>query len=641
MSGTLPRAFGSYLLLARLGKGGAGSAYLSRHREDIYTQADQRTPIVVKCLHKQLRSHGEFIKRFRHEAEVAVRVKSPHVVRVLDAGEVGSLPYIAMDYIRGWTVSRVHASVIDGQSRLSIALAIELTLQILQGLVALHEATDAEGQPLDTVHRDLAPKNIMVGDDGRVRLIDLGLGKSRVQDWKTSTGAVMGSPGYMAPEQLKGQPVDQRTDLYAIGIVLHEMLVGRRYIEPGPPLDMLRQAMEHRYEAPSRLREEVSPALDEVVAQAMAPRLDDRFPDARAFLAALNHVLPRRPGAASIRQLIEKYLGQARRTRDVEVLRLLGMPEPNAPAEEAVTRVFVRHPEAPEVTRAVDIEDAAQPTQNWAPLQTLATPSTSSPSSSSFSSFAMIQQQPGYGFLVAIALVMAFGTGLGLMLASSSVQLSSTPAPIVPPADMTRPSVQRAPDVTVRAPIGDGTSRADQAATPEAPTVSEPVAGPRVSESHSSGPRAVQMATEQGPTAQPTDADRSAKYPEINRSAEMHRTTDASSDSRRATKASARDSSTPSAQGRRSAKRVRRTPRTTKPVQTVETRSTQLQNRIAGALKETTDASRRALLARLLGRLSMIQAGRDAAQQRQQLSALEKELNDVLKGKAGTSADPQ
>ncbi|MEO1335793.1 MAG: protein kinase, partial [Myxococcota bacterium] len=143
MSGTLPRAFGSYLLLARLGKGGAGSAYLSRHREEIYTQADQRTPIVVKCLHKQLRSHGEFIKRFRHEAEVAVRVKSPHVVRVLDAGEVGSLPYIAMDYIRGWTVSRVHASVIDGQSRLSIALAIELTLQILQGLVALHEATDA------------------------------------------------------------------------------------------------------------------------------------------------------------------------------------------------------------------------------------------------------------------------------------------------------------------------------------------------------------------------------------------------------------------------------------------------------------------------------------------------------------------
>ncbi|MEM7674875.1 MAG: serine/threonine-protein kinase, partial [Myxococcota bacterium] len=446
MSGSLPRAFGSYLLLARLGKGGAGSAYLSRRREDFGVESGPRIPLVVKCLHRQLREHGEFLKRFRHEAEVAVRVQSPHVVRVLDAGEVGSMPYIAMDYIRGWTVSRIHAGIIDGHSRFPIAMAIELTLQILQGLVALHEAVDAEGRPMHTVHRDLAPKNIMVGDDGRVRLIDLGLGKSSAQDWKTSTGAVMGSPGYMAPEQLKGDPVDQRTDLYAIGIVLHEMLVGRRYIEPGPPLDMLRQSMEQRYYAPSERRPEVSPELDAVISRAMARRLEDRFDDARAFISALSAVLPRRPGSTGVRQLTEEYLGHARRTRDVEVHRLLGLDEPHAPGQEMATRVFVRRPDAGEATQAMDWSEVVQPTENWSPQPTAATPSVASSPSYSL---AMIQQQPGYGFLVAVALVMAFGTGMGLMLASNESVLS--PAPIAPPSSsprpsaMPRPSVQRAP----------------------------------------------------------------------------------------------------------------------------------------------------------------------------------------------------
>ena len=233
MTASLPRAFGPYLLLARLGKGGAGSAYLARHRDEVHGAPVDARPLVVKILHPRLTERPEFIKRFRHEADVAVRVSSPHVVRVLDAGRVGEQPYIAMDYIRGWTLSRLNSRMAETDVRMALSLALELTLQSLQGLVALHEATDRAGRPLETVHRDLAPKNIMVGDDGRVRLIDLGLGKSRAQDWKTGTGTVMGSPGYMAPEQVTGDPVDQRTDLYAVGVVLHELLTGQRYVKPG------------------------------------------------------------------------------------------------------------------------------------------------------------------------------------------------------------------------------------------------------------------------------------------------------------------------------------------------------------------------------------------------------------------------
>ena len=345
MSSSLPRAFGPYLLLARLGKGGSGAAYLARHRDELHGASVEAKPLVVKCLHPRLIQYRDFLKRFRHEADVAVRVSSPHVVRVLDAGRVGDQPYIAMDYVRGWTLSRVNARAAEADVRVAIPLAIELMLQVLQGLVALHESTDSAGLPMETVHRDMAPKNLMVGDDGRIRLIDLGLGKSRAQDWKTDTGTVMGSPGYMAPEQITGRLVDQRADLYAVGVVFHELLTGRRYIDPGPPVDMLRQAMKQRFTPPSRWRKEVPTALDEIVAVALSARPEDRHPTARAFIGSLQAELPKRPGSIGVQMLTENLLGTERRARDDELRRLLGQSDPSQPVPEVMTEIYVRHSE--------------------------------------------------------------------------------------------------------------------------------------------------------------------------------------------------------------------------------------------------------------------------------------------------------
>jgi serine/threonine protein kinase len=322
----LPMPFGAYALLKSLGQGAMGDIHLARPYN---VRRGIPTPIVIKRLHGELASNPDFVRRFKHEAEIAVSVDSPHVAKVYDVGAVGETLYITMEYVNGWPVSKFIEAVIASGHHANISAIVDLIAGGLRGLTALHEAKDVRtGQPLGVVHRDISPKNLMVGEDGAMRLIDLGLGKSNVQDWKTRTGVVMGSVGYMPPEQVTAEKIDHRADLYAMGAVLFELLALRHYIARGPIPIMLRRSVEPTFEPPSRFRPDVPRGLDEVLQKALELDPNQRFQSAAEFLTAIRAVVPERKSAGGMITLISELFATSLPERKGELSQLLRLPLP-------------------------------------------------------------------------------------------------------------------------------------------------------------------------------------------------------------------------------------------------------------------------------------------------------------------------
>ena len=324
MSG-VPRIFGRYELLKRLGSGATGDVFLARPRGSMQGLPDV---LVIKRLHAQLVHRAQFVKRFAHEAEIAASIESPHLARVYDSGEVDGTLYIALEYIQGWTLSRILRELHRAGRSAPVPAVIDIIGGALLGVAALHEARHPrDHSAMVVLHRDLAPKNLILGEDGLTRLIDLGLGKSGLQDWATRTGLVMGTPGYMAPEQAAGEPADTRTDLYAIGVVLWELLVGRRFIPKGPIPDMIRLQQKAEFRPPSSLREDLPDGLDAVCARALAPARQDRFESARAFLSAITAQAGQTEPGLALHTLIDELLWAELAKQKTQTMAFMKPPE--------------------------------------------------------------------------------------------------------------------------------------------------------------------------------------------------------------------------------------------------------------------------------------------------------------------------
>jgi serine/threonine-protein kinase len=285
-----PSPFGPYLLDKQLGRGAMGDVWLARAADEQQVRWPQ--PFVIKRLRPELCRAPEILRRFRHEAELARTIDSPHLARVYDAGVIAQRPYIAMEYVRGLTVSEILSGQRQSGKLPSIVSAVDVVAGALVGLHALHRAEDPRTRnALAVVHRDLSPRNIMVAD-GVTKIIDLGLGKSAMQDWVTKTGELLGTPGYMAPEQALGKSADQRSDLYSIAVLLYELLTAQPYIQPGAVPDMVARCVRPTFVRPSQRRPHVPGALDLVLERALSVLPEARYPSALDFLAALRQVVP-------------------------------------------------------------------------------------------------------------------------------------------------------------------------------------------------------------------------------------------------------------------------------------------------------------------------------------------------------------
>ncbi|HET6571078.1 MAG TPA: protein kinase, partial [Solirubrobacterales bacterium] len=199
---------GRYRLEAKLGSGGMSTVYLARDET-----LDR--PVAVKVMHREMSEQEDQLQRFRQEARAVAKLTHPNVVAVIDAGEDGGHPYIVFEYVEGETlkqrINRVGA--LDPQEALAYAI------EIARGLTVAHGR--------NMVHRDIKPQNVLIDAEGRAKLTDFGISRQLEQDGMTATGRVLGTTDYVAPEQAMGHPVDPRSDVYSLGVVLYEMLAGQ------------------------------------------------------------------------------------------------------------------------------------------------------------------------------------------------------------------------------------------------------------------------------------------------------------------------------------------------------------------------------------------------------------------------------
>jgi serine/threonine-protein kinase len=249
---------GRYRLEAKLGSGGMSTVYLAR--DDTLDR-----PVAVKVMHREMSEQPDQLQRFRQEARAVAKLTHPNVVAVIDAGEDGGHPYIVFEYVKGETlkqrINRVGA--LDTQE--SIAYAIE----VARGLSVAHAR--------NMVHRDIKPQNVLIDEEGRAKLTDFGISRQLEQAGMTATGRVLGTTDYVAPEQAMGKGVDPRSDIYSLGVVLYEMLIGQVPFHADSQVGVAMKHVNEELPDVQRRRPEASAAVALVVERATAKNPDERY----------------------------------------------------------------------------------------------------------------------------------------------------------------------------------------------------------------------------------------------------------------------------------------------------------------------------------------------------------------------------
>jgi serine/threonine-protein kinase len=245
--------------------------------------------VAIKCLREKFASKPEFISMFLDEARVASAINHPNVVAALDVvAEPGEL-LLVMEYVHGETLAGLLRLSRRCRQMAPVPVTVRVLCDALEGLQAAHTSSLA-GRPLNIVHRDVSPQNIMVGTDGNTRVLDFGIAQAATRSRVTSTGVVKGKTAYMSPEQVQDSTIDARTDVFAAGVVLWEALTGRRLFFSPQPSDAVNLLLSSTILAPSVYNGQVAPELDRVVLKALERDPDQRYQSALQLAEALRSV---------------------------------------------------------------------------------------------------------------------------------------------------------------------------------------------------------------------------------------------------------------------------------------------------------------------------------------------------------------
>ena len=238
---------GNYHILGEIATGGQAS---------VHKAWDTRTGqlVALKVMHPHLAKDPTYLERFHREARLAASIMHPNVIHIFEVGQDGDTYYMALEYLP----MSLH-NLIEAQGRLPVDRAVAIVRQVALGLKVAHDQ--------GIVHRDIKPQNILIAVDGMAKVTDFGIGRAADFSAMTRTGAVMGTPHYMSPEQAKGLGVDTRTDLYSLGVVLYQMLTGELPFDADTPWEVIRKQVEAQAQPVRRIRADLPPAVEEVVSR--------------------------------------------------------------------------------------------------------------------------------------------------------------------------------------------------------------------------------------------------------------------------------------------------------------------------------------------------------------------------------------
>ena len=298
MADGFPRKFGKYHLLSPLAQGGMGALYLA-----VTGDRGLEKLCVIKTVLPHL-ADAEYVSRFRDEAKVVVKLSHGNLVPVFDAGQVGGEIFLAMDFVEGKDLRAVWNRCAKKTVAFPVDVAVHIVKELCRGLAYAHAYSD-----LKLVHRDVSPPNVLISFSGEVKLTDFGLASSTLKLEKTAPGVIYGKVSYMSPEQARGEPLDGRTDLYAAGIILWELLTGRQLFPPGEaqPQDLIARAKDPRPDPPSKRAPRVPPQLDAIVLKALEADPTKRYQSGEEMRSALaNWLATEAPSTDAAR--LEKFV---------------------------------------------------------------------------------------------------------------------------------------------------------------------------------------------------------------------------------------------------------------------------------------------------------------------------------------------
>ncbi|HEY2368395.1 MAG TPA: serine/threonine-protein kinase, partial [Polyangiaceae bacterium] len=282
-----PRMIGRYALYKEIASGGMATVHLGR----IVGAGGFSRPVAIKRLHAQYARDPSFVAMFLDEARLASRIFHPNVVAPLDVVSTDGELFLVMEYVRGASLSRLLRSALAGEGLVSPRIVSSVIGGLLYGLHAAHEARGDRGEALDLVHRDVSPQNVLVGVDGVSRVLDFGVAKASGRMQTTRDGQLKGKLAYMAPEQVKGEVVTRKTDVYAATVVLWESLTGRRLFKADNEANAIARVLAGVVPAASSIVSGLAPEVDAVIACGLHLDPDQRYASARDMVIDLERVL--------------------------------------------------------------------------------------------------------------------------------------------------------------------------------------------------------------------------------------------------------------------------------------------------------------------------------------------------------------
>jgi serine/threonine-protein kinase len=465
--------FGRYTLVRKLATGGMAEVFLAN--------ADGPMGFQKKCVVKRILPHFSddqgFVEMFLAEARLAAELNHPNLVQIFDFGEVNGQYFIAMEYIDGPNLRILNREVRVSQGPMPMPLAARILTLAAEGLHFAHELKDERGQPINLVHRDISPDNILVSRQGTVKVVDFGIAKAANQPHLTKSGMIKGKLAYMPPEQMAREPLDRRADIYALGIVLYELVCGGMPFDATSEVSIIQALMGSTpLQRASDLRPDVDPELDGIIAKCLAKNRDERYASCRELQHDLERYIVNSGtviALGDISHLVEQTLADSLAQTTPEAPMPLGGTDTGLELTAPRNSTSRETRPAAKPIPPIQLLDEKRPTNPGQPArQTRATDQQLGATSQS-SGTSLTSMRPVPQLRSRTPLFVGLGVGAALIAVTvAAVMLKSAPPPEVPVIDAGPAKVEPIP-----APVVDA---GPPAVIDAGPPAEPPDAGPPV-----------------------------------------------------------------------------------------------------------------------------------------------------------------
>jgi eukaryotic-like serine/threonine-protein kinase len=322
-SGPLPGGtpFGQYELMEVIATGGMAEVYRARMRG---VEGFQKI-VAIKRILSHLTDNDEFVTMFIDEAKLAAQLQHPSIIHIYDLGKIDRSYYIAMEFIDGKDLRTILRHVEEKQKRLPLGLSVFVAARLAAALDYAHRKRDLQGRAMALVHRDVSPQNVLISFEGEIKLCDFGIAKAASKASHTRAGALKGKLQYMSPEQAWGKDIDHRSDIFSLGLVLYEMVTGRKAFAGDSELSILEQVRSPRVTLPRDIDPAIPPQVERIIVKALKENRDERYQTAAEMASDLDGIIQSlrpSPGSSELGAFVSELLGRER----------LGAAAPSAPA---------------------------------------------------------------------------------------------------------------------------------------------------------------------------------------------------------------------------------------------------------------------------------------------------------------------